>query len=190
MKFLASASIFLAFAIIFQHVEGLRGIRAERNLEERGVWIKRILQEKDQIVHFTPSHFDGCIQAQGKSNSSDAILTVDTPFCTKFTVDNDGLIHASDSNLCLQAGHGKVLQDGSKMRLYPCDRKNLFQKFAWTGSDGRLKLKSLRHDDLCVTFRGDRADYSDPIIFKKCHAIPSTHTQWKATPIAADAHVA
>jgi len=175
MKFCLSTPVLIvAFvvALMSQGGEALRG--AKRNLEE-----------KDPDFHFTPAHFNGCIQAQGKGLGSDAILGTDAPFCTRFSVDNDGLIRAAESNLCLQGSHGRLLQDGSKMRLYPCDRSNVFQKFAWTGTDGPLKLKSLRYDDLCVTFRGDSADIGvDPIIFKKCHSIPSTHTKWKATTIS------
>lgn len=175
MKLLLSAPVLVVFAALLNQAggEALRGPAKDRNLASN-----------HQAVIFAPVQFGGCIQARGKAESSDVILGTGDPFCTHFLVDNDGLIHASgDADLCLQAGHGNgVLEDGSKMRLYPCDRRNEFQKFAWTGTDGRLKLRSLRYDDLCSTFRGDKPDFGvDPIIFKKCHSIPSTHIKWKET---------
>ena len=173
MKLYLSTLILVGFVALIRQAggEALRGAAQERSLVENG-----------QFVNFTPVHFDGCIQARGKAESSDVFLGTGDPFCTQLSVDNDGLIRASGGDLCLQAGHGEVLQDGSKMRLYPCDKRNEFQRFSWTGADGRLKLRSLRYDDLCSTFRGDKPDLGvDPIIFKKCHSVPSTHIKWKET---------
>jgi hypothetical protein len=173
MKLFLSTQVLVAFVALMSQAggEALRGAEKERNLEEKG-----------QFVNFTPVHFGGCIQVRGKADNSDVILGTGNPFCTQLSVENDGLIRASGGDLCLQAGHGKMLQDGSKMRLYPCDTRNEFQRFSWDGRDGRLKLRSLRYDDLCSTFRGDKPDVgNDPIIFKKCHSVPSTHIQWKET---------
>ena len=178
----SSTLIVVALALVMsrQGANGaLRGGATDANDENR------ILQENGPVFHLTPLHFEGCIQTQGKATTSSAILaTEDTPFCTTFSLDNDGLIHASETNLCLQAGHGRTLQDGSKLRLYPCDRMDMFQRFAWTGRDGKLKLKTLKYDDLCLTFRGDNADINDPIIFKYCHSMPSTHIQWQGKSIS------
>jgi hypothetical protein len=54
-----------------------------------------------------------------------------------------------------------VLEDGSKLRLYPCNRFSIFQKFAWSGTEGRLKLKVLSHDDLCVTYRAGSNSFQE-----------------------------
>lgn len=176
-----SALLALAVVALIASSQGASGALrgADTNDNEH-----RSLQESGSNFHLTPLHYEGCIQAQGKAMASRAILATETPFCTSFTLDNDGLIHASGSNLCLQAGHGRMMQDGSKLRLYPCDRMSMFQRFAWTGRDGKLKLKTLKYDDLCLTFRGDNADINDPIIFKKCMSIPSTHIQWQGKKIS------
>lgn len=177
----SSALLVVALALVMSRQCALGALQGATNANDKS----RVLQENGAEFHLTPLHYGGCIQTQGKATTSSAILaSEETPFCTTFSLDNDGLIHASESNLCLQAGHGRVLEDRSKLRLYPCDRMNMFQRFAWTGRDGKLKLKTWKYDDLCLTFRGDNADINDPIIFKYCHSIPSTHVQWQGKSLS------
>lgn len=175
MVFCRSTFVLIGLVIALAMSQGTEALRGAKHNQEK----------QATEFHLAPANFEGCIQAKGKGMNSEVILGTDAPFCTKLTIDNDGLIHAADTNLCLQAGHGHILNDGSKLRLYNCNRFSIFQKFAWSGTpEGRLKLKVISHDDLCVTFQGIKADIGqDPIIFKKCSAVLATQLKWKEVAI-------
>ena len=163
-----SPAAMLAYALIVSN--GVNGweLRGAVSKEDRN------LQYVVQIY----SGRDGCIQAKGEGVNSEVILAAS---CTSFRVDENGLIRSfkEGGDLCLQAGRGTVLQDGSKMRRFPCNSTNALQQFSWALQNGPLKLKS--RTDLCAVFRGVNADIgTDPIIFKNCSGIAQDRLDWFA----------
>lgn len=163
----ATTLLFALMALAGEEVHGqeLRG--GARNLEENCV-----LQLFSQ---FNPGL---CMAVRGKGSNSRVKLGQD---CSTFCTEDNGLLRMEDTNLCLQASHGSVLEDGSKMRLYPCDKNNEFQQFSWI-DDGRARpmmLKSQQYNNLCATNRGVNAVKGDPIIFKECGALsPVERQEW------------
>lgn len=121
-----------------------------------------------------------CMSASGKGKDSNVKLR-DSKDCTSFRISDDGLIRVEGKDLCLQAGYGKSLKDGSKMRFFPCDSSNKFQQFSWKqdGEANPIKLKSKAYGDLCVASRGVRAEKQDPIIFQDCAKLrPTKRREW------------
>lgn len=178
MRFLSSSIVVFASSLFTSEGLELRRASSDRNLQTD--------EEKflDPIILWANPDVNACMLAKGVSRRSDVILSGDE--CTNFYVDdnygNAMLVRAfgDDGDLCLQAGHGKSLRDGSKMRLYPCDENNIFQRFAadLALEPGPLRLVSDQYDDLCVTHRGVNANLGkDPIIFKKCD-LPDSRILW------------
>lgn len=115
-----------------------------------------------------------CMVAKGEGMQSSVKLG-DFQDCTSFRVDDDGLIRAfkQGGDLCLQASHGNKLENGSKMRFYPCDRSNEFQQFIWNenGNANRMKLKSSKYSDLCATSQGVNARKGDGVKMMVCDSL-------------------
>lgn len=136
--------------------------------------------------------FGGCIEPLRRNNGvfrvgrgSKVILGEEDADCVRFTFNPSGgfLVLEQDDfdyDLCLQAGHGGALEDGSKMRLYRCDG-NDFQKFTWENVEPLLVSGSLKPEsnpDLCVVYRGVTANIGvDPIIFKECDRLDDTRSE-------------
>ena len=97
--------------------------------------------------------------------------------------DSEGLMRLQGTNLCLQASHGPParFQNGSKLRVYPCNKTEQLQQFQWTDDSTLhpLKLLSEPYSDYCVTNRGVEASDGDPIIVKRCSEIsPVERRYW------------
>lgn len=123
-----------------------------------------------------------CMVTSGVGEGSHVKLG-DYQDCTFFSIANDGLFHfpKGRADLCLQAGYGNTLEDGSKMRVFPCDSTNEFQQFSWNefGTANPIKLRSTKYKSLCATNRGTHADKGDPIIFKVCDTLhPKSRMNW------------
>ena len=171
-----SLAVTLAFALIVS--TGVSGweLRVAVSREDRN-----LLDAEDYVVQILSNNgYGGCIQAKGEGIDSKIILAEwDSP-CTSFRVDENGLIHSfkEGGDLCLQAGRGTVLQDGTKMRRFPCNSTNELQQFSWMEEVGPLKLKS--RPDLCAVNRGVTQDIGkDPIIFKTCNEIARDRLPWQ-----------
>lgn len=152
---------------------------------------RTLLDADNYVVEiFSNKEASACIQAKGEAGDSHVILAA-YDVCTNFRIDENGLIRSfkAGGDLCLQAGHGEPagkiildpidseLQDGSKMRFYPCDSSNELQQFSWEDESGPLKLKS--RPELCAVYRGVKADIGrDPIIFKTCNEIAQDRLRW------------
>jgi len=82
-----------------------------------------------------------------------------------------------DENICLQAGHSDNIVDGSKIRLYPCDRSEPRQVL-WYVSDGQVRLQS--NPKLCMVPQGSQADMcQSTVIVKECDSISPERRSWQ-----------
>lgn len=92
----------------------------------------------------------------------------------QWSIDEDIRFHSKvDADMCMQAGHGNSVNDGTKMRIYPCSNSE-FQKFDDSfisgGPFGPIKLES--EPGLCVVPRGVNRNIGvDPIILKECNGL-------------------
>ena len=177
------AATFVYALIMSNGVNGSK-LRGANSKDDRA-----LLDAQDYIVQIMAGD-GGCIQAKGEAGDSHVILA-EWEACTSFRIDENGLIRSfrEGGDLCLQAGHGEPpgkiildpvdseLQDGSKMRFYPCDSSNELQQFSWEDEIGHLKLKS--RPELCAVYRGVIAHIGeDPIIFKTCNKIEKNRLDW------------
>ena len=173
MKLNLSAIVFVAFTAVTSETacgQELRGAITERSLSDC------------PYVQIYFAFFGGpgvCIGASGEGANSRVYLGQDcTDLCPP---DENGLMRKVGTDLCLQASHGFVVEDGSKMRLYPCDENNKFQQFSWIDDSNphRLQLKNNEYSSLCATNRGTQANIGDPIIFKVCDLLrPVERQEW------------
>ena len=142
-----SLAVTTAFAVIISN--GVNGweLRGSVSKEDRN-----LVDAQDYFVQiFSDKWASACIQAKGEGTDSKVILA-GWESCTGFRVDENGLIRSfkEGGDLCLQAGRGTVLQDGTKMRCFPCNSTNELQQFSWTDQGGPLKLKS--RPELCAVY--------------------------------------
>lgn len=118
------------------------------------------------------------MMASGEAKNSRVFLGKDcASICPP---DENGLMRIEGTSVCLQASHGKVLKDGSKMRLYPCDKNNELQQFTWIDDSEphELKLISDKYSEFCATNRGVNAVDGDPIILKVCNKLRPVERQF------------
>lgn len=89
-----------------------------------------------------------------------------------------------DDDKCIQATHSGVVVDGSKLRLYPCNRGNVLQHFVWNEGDPEtstknVPLKPITNQNLCVVNRGIYDNFNvDPIILKPCDSPSHVGAGW------------
>ena len=94
--------------------------------------------------------------------------------------DDNGLMRLEGTNLCLQASHGDVLEDGSKMRVYPCNKNDKLQQLTWIDDSDphELKLLSRKYEGYCATNRGVKAANGDPVLMKVCDRLRPVERQF------------
>ena len=84
-------------------------------------------------------------------------------------VDDEGcaLVHSAlDDTMCLRAGIGPSMEDGTRMAVVPCDEEDVLQHFCYTGE----KIHAAYDSSLCMVYRGNEANVGvDPIIMKTCN---------------------
>ena len=128
----------------------------------------------------------GCIGLNGgnadSGNGLKLLECVSGNNAIQWSLDDLGRFHSKvDPTVCMQAGRGQSVQDGSMMRIYLCSNSR-FQQFdsATFGLDGPIKLVS--EPSLCVVSRGVHRNINvDPIILKRCDGLDEDRAMgWKA----------
>jgi hypothetical protein len=124
-------------------------------------------------------NFGGCIEPEdGRAENDMKLFLAPCNSNEGWRYDSDGLFHSSiDDTKCMQAARGGSIRDGSKLRVFSCDKNEEGQVFSFDRT-GRISLQS--DPDLCVVFRGTTANIdNDPIILKECDAVEDTiRLQW------------
>jgi len=123
-------------------------------------------------------NFDGCIELKnGRAENDNNLILGPCNSNQGWRYDEDGRFHSSaDDSKCMQAARGGSIRDGSKLRIYTCDRNDRGQIFDFNGG-GHIALRS--DPDLCVVFRGTNANLGDdPIILKECDAVEDARLEW------------
>lgn len=92
----------------------------------------------------------------------------------EWRLDTDYLYHTKlNDGMCMQAGRGGTPIQGTKLRLFPCDKNNNLQRFEGPISEnyvGGIRLKDF--PKLCVSWRGVNTNINqDPIIVKNCENV-------------------
>lgn len=106
-----------------------------------------------------------------KGNALKLLECVSNNDSIQWRIDEDVRFHSKvNDDMCMQAGYGKSVNDGTKMRIYPCSNSR-YQKFddsfIMDGLFGPIKLES--EPNLCVVSRGVKRNIGvDPIIMKAC----------------------
>jgi|Transcript_10095 hypothetical protein len=138
-------------------------------------------EENDYVIQiFSELDLSLCMVAKGEGSDSSVGLG-EFQECNSFRMDENGLIRAfkQGGDVCFQAGHGKSVLDGSKMRFYPCDSTMDFQQFDWNDENGPIKLKSEEYKKFCFTSQGTTAEVGDGIKMKVCHLLrPVVRQEW------------
>lgn len=155
--------------VVHAEKEVLRGTTEERKLDGDCPFAQL----------FSNLNLGACMVVSGGGRNSRVRLGRDcSSICPP---DEDGLMRKEGTQLCLQVSHGEVVEDGSKLRLYPCDKDDELQQFTWIDDSDphRLKLKSSKYKKYCATNRGRKAAIGDPIIFKVCDDLrPKERQTW------------
>ena len=167
------ATILLALSTL-KDVTGWRALRV-RDTPKEGNGGKRQLEDiyYSQLYADIPYPITSCLIVKNSQARNDQELILgncDIPNQAWF-LDKDGLYHTElDNDFCMQAGRGGGnIQQGTKMRLFQCDKDNKRQQFVGPQSIGTIKLKDPEYDHLCLEFRGVKPNVKvDPIILKKC----------------------
>lgn len=181
MKLVIAASTILgtlAFTVLIKN-EGVHGHEQDLLRGRNDLPQDRKLQGDCPFSQlFSELNLGACIEASGEGRNSRVQLGRDcAPLCPP---DENGLMRMEGTQICLQVSHGEGAEDGSKLRLYPCDATNELQQFTWIDdSDPHpLKLVSPQYSDFCVTNRGVNARVGDPIIFKVCDDLRPVERQF------------
>lgn len=123
-------------------------------------------------------NFDGCIELEdGRAENDNKLLLAPCNSNQGWRYDSDGLFHSSvDDSKCMQAARGGSIRDGSKLRVFSCDKNDDGQVFSFDRT-GHISLQS--DPDLCVVFRGTTANVgNDPIILKECDSVEDVRLEW------------
>lgn len=145
--------------------------------EPRSLWRFHFVS-CDDMMGRSPSRLcnsEGCMKAinAGVPDASNQVKVVDEPYADWWIYDGEtadaicfgtGLTRLlRDPSLCLQTGDGSELdQDGTQMRVYPCDCNNELQQA--NGCDYEYTGDTTSIDDRAV--QGE-TDWNDPLRFKK-----------------------
>lgn len=124
-------------------------------------------------------NYGGCIELEDEKAEDDNKLILGPCNSNEgWRYDEDGLFHSSiDDSKCLQAARGGTIRDGSKLRVFSCNKNEDGQVFDFGSGGGTISLKS--DPDLCVVFRGTTASIgTDPIIMKDCDVIEEERLDW------------
>jgi hypothetical protein len=119
-----------------------------------------------------------CIMTSGEGKNSRVFLGQDcADICPP---DENGLMRLEGTDLCLQASHGHSLEDGSKMKVYPCNKDNELQQPTWIDDAGphELAFLSSKYSEYCATNRGVKAVGGDPVIIKVCDQLRPVERQF------------
>lgn len=111
-----------------------------------------------------------CIELRDPNNpGDDQKLTIGDCSGPGWRLDSDGLFHSeADDNQCMQAGRDDP-QDGTKIRMFGCDKNNELQKFVY---EGQQLIKPISDLSLCVVWQGGTPDLNkDNVILKKCNHV-------------------
>jgi len=120
---------------------------------------------KLQLSNSAP--FPGCLTIPNGDARKGKTLRLGTCNSSNQTwrLDENGLLHSKFNDfLCIQAGKGSA-RKRTQLRLSTCDENSKRQMFQYA-SNNKVSLKG---KNLCVAFRGRRAQKNDPIILKKCN---------------------
>lgn len=123
-------------------------------------------------------NYGGCIEPRdGRAENDNKLFLAPCNSNQGWRYDSDGLFHSSvDDSKCMQVGRGGTIQDGSKLRVFTCNKNDNGQVFSFD-STGHLSLKS--RPDLCVVFRGIAANVDiDPIVVKYCDSVEDDRLEW------------
>jgi hypothetical protein len=99
----------------------------------------------------------------------------DIPETFLWTTDGDTpLLHSElDSEMCIQAGYGKSVHHGTKLRLNKCDKDNKFQKWD-TYIHGSMQLLDDDYSNLCAASQGVTIEPGkDEMIMVDCDRLDS-----------------
>jgi uncharacterized surface protein with fasciclin (FAS1) repeats len=133
------------------------------------------------VQQIIPMGFRGCLEVNGDGSNDDSVKLgscFDTKSSQEFTYDGTFIHPRGDTTRCLQAGRLGSPADGNYMRVYDCD-DNILQKFNWNPTGGPMYLTG-EWSDFCVVFRGNVENLDvDPIIVKRCLAVPGPRRGWK-----------
>jgi Ricin-type beta-trefoil lectin domain len=172
MKLSGITMIFAIFLMVFSvaaaQQEFLRGGSDNENpylLDHQVSSSHRILPQGDG--------FTGCIEVyKGRTSRGTKIMLGD---CSNYKYGFDDKEAGTGSNnetivqfhsrlnekMCMQAT--TPYREGSRIRLYPCNKKKRNQLYVWTGD-------IMPADDMsyCVIYNGQHADFGDSLLLKKC----------------------
>lgn len=167
-----------AFAITAFAVLIADGVGAHQDLL-RGAADERKLQGDCPFAQiFSSLNLGLCIMTSEQGENSRVFLGSDcASICPP---DDNGLMRLEGTNLCLQASHGDLIEDGSKMRVYPCNKDNELQRLSWIDDSDthELKLSGSNYSEYCVTNRGVEALDGDPVIIKVCDQLRPVERQF------------
>jgi hypothetical protein len=144
-------------------------------------------REMDDFVRIASSNYNGCIELRDLIAKDIATLVLgpcNSNALWKYDFET-GLFHTyQDESKCMQAGLGGNIEEGSKIRVAPCDVTSKVQVFDWDiPTNKRIFLKS--RPDLCVVFQGVRANVNaDNIILHDCNhsgGVNGDRTPWNLT---------
>jgi Ricin-type beta-trefoil lectin domain len=135
--------------------------------------------EGDSFACLAPTNTD---MSNPDFDSDDTLTLCDCNEENGFFLDLDPVTSAgvfrwtADESICLQAGHEDV-QDGTKIRLYPCDWSEPRQVL-WYVSDGQVRLTS--NPTLCMVPQGSEVDMcQSKVIVKECEKINPERRSWQ-----------
>lgn len=123
-------------------------------------------------------NFGGCIELQdGKAENDNKLILGPCNSNQGWRYDSDGLFHSSvDDSKCINGARMGTIRDGSKLRIYDCDKSEARQVFSFDQT-GRISLKN--NPNLCVVFRGTTANIDvDPILLKDCNSVENARLNW------------
>jgi len=124
-------------------------------------------------------NYGGCIELEDGEAENDNKLKLGPCNSNQgWRYDANGLFHSSfDDSKCMQVARGGTIRDGSKVRVFSCDKNEDGQVFDFNDGGGHISLKS--RPNLCVVFRGVTANINkDPIIVKDCDAVKEERLEW------------
>jgi hypothetical protein len=113
-----------------------------------------------------------CIELKNENASNDAKIYLGDCTGPGWRMDSRGMFHSEqDDNQCMQAGRSGNPRDGTKLRMYKCNKSKKHQKFKYLDDDVGSSIRPKVDESLCVVYHGEHADYGDEIILRKCNKV-------------------